>query len=208
MSQAERSPALLLLGPTGAGKSPLGQVLETRGFQGARCVHFDFGANLRRLAEADTRSLLSRADLDVLHEVLRTGALLEDRQFPIAERIVRSFLARSGADRRTVVALNGLPRHVGQAAGVDRILEIRLLVNLDCSGQTVLERIRSDIGGDRAGRMDDDGESVRKKLALFAARTAPLLDHYRGLGVRIETVEVTPRTTAEEVWEQLDHRGE
>jgi hypothetical protein len=40
-------PALLLLGPTGAGKTPLGDWLEAHGLWGRPCHHFDFGANLR-----------------------------------------------------------------------------------------------------------------------------------------------------------------
>ncbi len=42
--------AILLLGPTGSGKTPLGQALEKKGLAGRRCVHFDFGANLREIA--------------------------------------------------------------------------------------------------------------------------------------------------------------
>jgi adenylate kinase family enzyme len=41
--------AILLLGPTGSGKTPLGQVLEERGLWGHTCMHFDFGANLREI---------------------------------------------------------------------------------------------------------------------------------------------------------------
>jgi adenylate kinase len=39
--------ALLLLGPTGSGKTPLGERLERRSLRGRRCHHFDFGASLR-----------------------------------------------------------------------------------------------------------------------------------------------------------------
>jgi len=42
-----RNPAVLLLGPTGAGKTPLGEMIEARGLWGMSCLHFDFGANLR-----------------------------------------------------------------------------------------------------------------------------------------------------------------
>ncbi|MDW7761659.1 MAG: hypothetical protein SCM96_13625 [Acidobacteriota bacterium] len=43
-------PAVLILGPTGSGKTPLGRELETRGHAGRRCRHFDFGAEMRALA--------------------------------------------------------------------------------------------------------------------------------------------------------------
>ena len=41
--------AILLLGPTGSGKTPLGQVLEERGLWGHTSRHFDFGASLREI---------------------------------------------------------------------------------------------------------------------------------------------------------------
>ncbi len=44
-----RNAAILLLGPTGTGKTPLGNVLAVRGWRGLPCLHFDFGANLREL---------------------------------------------------------------------------------------------------------------------------------------------------------------
>ncbi|MCX7427258.1 MAG: hypothetical protein NTW96_16720 [Planctomycetia bacterium] len=46
-----RNDAMLLLGPTGSGKTPLGDLLERRGLGGRRCVHFDFGAHLRRIVK-------------------------------------------------------------------------------------------------------------------------------------------------------------
>jgi adenylate kinase len=202
---ATRRPALLLLGPTGSGKTPLGDLMAERGLGQAQCLHFDFGANLRRIVDRNRPDrLISREDLDFLREVLDSGRLLEDEHFPLAERILRWFLARHGADTRTVIVLNGLPRHVGQAEAVDSILDVRAVVDLRCSAETVLERIRANVGGDRTGREDDDLESILAKLELFAERTAPLLDHYRALGATIETIEVSGRMTPEAMWGRLD----
>jgi adenylate kinase len=195
----QRYPALLLLGPTGSGKTPLGQQIEARSFGGMRCVHFDFGENLREVVARNCpdETITSR-DIEFLRGVLASGALLEDEQFPLAERILRSFLARRQADATTCVVLNGLPRHVGQAEAIDAILDIRAVVCLECSGETVLERLASNIGGDRGDRVDDELAGVRRKLQIFHRRTAPLVDHYRRRGVRIETIQVTPTMTAEE----------
>ena len=49
--------AILLLGPTGSGKSPLGDELEANGLNGRRCLHFDFGRRLRRAAEGRPATL-------------------------------------------------------------------------------------------------------------------------------------------------------
>ena len=43
-----RHRALLLLGPTASGKTPLGKLIEERGLWDFRWVHFDFGAQMRK----------------------------------------------------------------------------------------------------------------------------------------------------------------
>ena len=203
-----RNRAVVLVGPTGSGKTPLGDLIAERGLWHTACVHFDFGANLRFLVEQDQPDeIVSRDDLRFLRRVLRSGALLENEHFPLAERILRSFLSRSGADRRTMVVMNGLPRHVGQAEAVDAIVDVVAVVHLRCSGEVILERLGTNIGGDRAGRVDDDLESVRRKLALFSERTVPLLDHYRTSGTGIETIDVTATMTPAQIWGTLDRRG-
>ena len=72
-------PSLLLMGPTGSGKTPLGEEIERRGLDGRRCVHFDFGANLRAVA-ADPGSwdMLTAEELESVRTSLATGALFED----------------------------------------------------------------------------------------------------------------------------------
>ena len=47
----QRPSAILLLGPTGSGKTPLGELMERRGFGGRRCRHFDLGDRLRRFVQ-------------------------------------------------------------------------------------------------------------------------------------------------------------
>ena len=68
----------------------------------------------------------------------------------------------------------------------------------------VLERLRTDAGGDRAGRSDDDLESVRARLGLFEERTVPLVRHYVKQGVRVVSVEVAAQTSAGDVLAKLE----
>jgi adenylate kinase family enzyme len=197
-----RPDAILLLGPSGSGKTPLGRLLERDGLWGARCVHFDFGEQLRQAVEAvPPPAFLQPDEVRFLREVLATGALLEDEQFPIAERILRAFLERAG---EAPVVLNGLPRHVGQARHVAPLVEVRTVVCLDCPAETVLERIGSNVGRDRTGRADDDLAAVRQKLATYAERTAPLVEHYRQRGVRVVTIPVGAADRPEDTWRRLD----
>jgi adenylate kinase family enzyme len=204
----DRKTALLLLGPTGSGKTPLGDWIARGGLWGLRFVHFDFGESLRRAVEADRAGGLLRAEeIEFLREVLQSGALLENEHFSIAEKILRGFLAEQGTDRRASLVLNGLPRHAGQAESLGSIVDVQTVVCLSCAGETVLARLRSDTGGDRGQRVDDDLDSVLRKLAIYARRTTPLVDHYRACGARIETIEVTATMTAEEAWRILEGRG-
>ena len=118
--------AILLLGPTGSGKTPLGDCLERTGLWGRRCVHFDFGANLRRVAQGGAcPSVLTDRDLAVVRRSLETGRLLEDKDFHIAARILRAFAEQKGVGDRDFIILNGLPRHAGQARDVDAITAVR-----------------------------------------------------------------------------------
>ena len=200
-SPLKRCSAVLLLGPTGSGKTPLGDLLATRGWQGRRCLHFDFGAELRRLVQANRPGeIVSQNEIDFLRRVLDSGALLEDEHFPLAARILGAFLLAHDAEEDTWVVLNGLPRHAGQARAVEAIVRVRGVVQLQCSAETVLARIRGNAGGDRAGRIDDDPPAVGRKLATFRERTAPLVMHYRRQGAWVETIAVTADMTPEQMW--------
>ena len=199
--------AILLIGPTGAGKTPLGESLERHGLCGLRCAHFDFGSRMRRIVDADEAATgLHREEIEFLSSVLDSGALLEDRHFPIAERILRAFIADRHLGGTDLLVLNGLPRHAGQARGIGEMLDVRLVVELTCTADTVLRRIRTNSGGDRHNRSDDDVESVRRRLAIFRERTAPLLDFYRTHGVPILSLEVHAETKADDLRHLLGER--
>ena len=219
-SVKNRPRAVLLLGPTGSGKTPLGDLFEQRGLQlrswrEPYCLHFDFGANLRRLVDRGVpEGGITREDLDFLRCVLEEGALLEDEHFPLARCIFEAFLARrqaaSAVGNRgagSLVVLNGLPRHVGQAEAMDGIVEVVAVICLRCDETDVSSRIAANVGGDRQGRTDDDLAAVRHKLRIYNERTSPLVSHYRSRGVAIETFAINTQTTPEDVWEQVARGG-
>lgn len=197
--------ALLLLGPTGVGKTPLGHLIEQRGLWDTPFRQFDFGATLRTLVARGTPdSWVSAEDIAFLRGVLQTGALLEDAHFPLARRILESFLQQHQDAPRTRIVLNGLPRHVGQAASLEAIVDVRWVVSLACTAETVLARIAGNVGGDRLERTDDDPQAVRRKLEIFAQRTAPLVAHYQQRGARIFPLEVSATATPLEMWQRLE----
>lgn len=199
---------MLLIGPTGAGKTPFGDYLEKKGIGGKRCVHFDFGHQLRSVAgEGTAPSDLSREEHAFIEEVLARGLLLENEHFRIAGKILCSFARSRDFRREDVMVLNGLPRHKGQARDMDGIVDIRNLIVLDCAPEDVCERIRLNAGGDRSSRDDDGIELVRKKLEIFRSRTEPLIEHYAKAGGRVFRMKVGVSSTAEHLYSEFISMG-
>lgn len=193
--------AILLVGPTGSGKTPLGAYAEAAGFAGRRCVHFDFGCQLRLAAAGEPPANgLDAAATAHVREVLATGGLLENEAFAIAETILRRFIECQANRPDDIIVLNGLPRHVGQAERIARLLRITGIVHLQCTPGTVFARIRHNSGGDRTGRQDDTTEDIRRKLAIFEDRTAPLLEHYRRQGIPVITRTVSLQDSPAGLW--------
>ena len=171
--------AILLLGPTGVGKSPLGDVIAQNGLFGRTCHHLDFGSELRGAISGDHKSAAySTTELDFIHGVLERGLLLENEHFSLAKKIISLYLDRVGFAQHEVLVMNGIPRHTGQANDIATLAVIYAVVVLDCSADEVVCRIRENVGGDRTDRVDDNKELVDKKLSIFRERTAPLINHY------------------------------
>ena len=199
--------AIVIIGPTGSGKSPLGDLLAGDGLWKRRCVHFDFGAALRKIAAGEFAGDFTADEVRFVHNVLKTGALLEDKDFHIALRALKAELADKDAGEDCIVALNGLPRHTGQARDLQAIVNVTTVIVLDCNAETVLQRIASNAGGDRTDRRDDDTDAISRKLAIFAERTTPLADFYRNAGSRIHTAQITQTTTPQDLVSALDRLG-
>lgn len=201
-------PALLLLGPTGAGKTPLGGALARHGLWGRPCVHFDFGEQLRAATVTGPSRHLPPSAIDVIRQVLAGGALLRDDQFKIAAAILDHFLDAHPLRQDGLLVLNGLPRHVGQARALSGRVSMQALVLLEAQSDTVHARIRADAGGDRQGRCDDSLDAVCQKLSIFRDRTLPLVNHYRDQGVTLYRIPITVRTQPADIIDTLERRGE
>jgi adenylate kinase len=195
--------AILLLGPTGSGKTPLGDWLETRGLWNSPCRHFDFGANLRAAAAAGPTAGMTRHEIDFLKEMLAGGALLESESFYLAIRILNGFILQRTVRSDHWLVLNGLPRHVAQAQALSPILRVHAVIQLECEASVVRERLRHNAGGDRLSRTDDRAGLVARKLADYEARTRPLAAHYRERGARIIAATVGIDTQPAEIAAQL-----
>ena len=194
-------PSWLLVGPTGAGKTPLGRLMEAGGLGGRRCLHFDFGAELRAIADApEMWPCLAAAEIEVILRSLGTGALLEDHEFPIALKVLRTFIRSRGLGENDRLILNGLPRHIGQARMMEDFVRVLAVVSLEATPEVVRERILFDTGGDRVERPDDELRAIRQKLVLFRMRTLPLIEYYENREVPVIRITVGARMTAEDMY--------
>lgn len=197
-------PAWLLLGPTGSGKSPLGDEIERRGLGGRRCAHFDFGAVLRSIAaDPGAYAGLGEAEIGAIRASLASGALFEAGDTPMIIKIVEGFAAARELGASDLVVFNGLPRHIGQAESLAGVVGVVRVVLLDAPADVIGERMRRDPGGDREGRPDGSAAAVRRRLADYRERTLPLADHFRRLGVPVLLIPVTAAMTAGEMYERL-----
>ena len=187
--------AILILGATGSGKTPFGAQLETQPLWGRKWRHFDFGEKLRNAAAKGGNQFLSKEELSIIENSLKTNSLLEDKDFPIAEKILKNFLMEKNIEPiLDVVILNGLPRHIGQAEALDKIMDIKAVIYFAATPSVLFERIKSNVGGDRADRTDDSIEEISRKLEIFKNQTMPLLDYYKNLDRTILEVEVDEDT--------------
>ncbi len=89
---------------------------------------------------------------------------------------------------------------------MDELLDVQGVIHLSAGAEVVRQRILRDTGGDRAGRADDDLDSIRRKLEIYQQRTAPLVDFYRARNVPIAEISVTADMTPPQMWDELRGR--
>ena len=192
---AKKYKAMLLLGATGSGKTPLGQQMEVMDLWWNNYFHFDFGEQLRQAVKEESQ-VLSAEEKERVKNILEKNELLEDKDFPIAQKLLLKFIAdrkigeREGDEDDDVIVLNGLPRHLGQANALADIVDIKFIVFLNCPPGVAHERIKYNCGGDRTDRVDDSYEEVKRKIEIFYDQTFPLIEFYRSQGKNIVEVAV------------------
>ncbi len=167
---------LILLGPPGAGKGTQAQRLVRK----HRIVHLSTGDMLRAAVAAGT-PVGQRAKT-----IMDAGQLVPDE---VVVAIIADRIDEPDAKRGFV--LDGFPRTVPQAKALDRLLAERGLkldgvIELKVDEGILLKRIETRVAemtarGEKL-RADDNPEVLKGRLAAYRTQTAPLADHYAGLG--------------------------
>jgi adenylate kinase len=189
---------ILLLGAPGSGKGTQGQLLAER----LGLPKITTGDLLRAAVKQGTR--LGREAKGYMDK----GALVPD---DVILRMIGERLRQ--ADARAGFLLDGFPRTIAQAEGLERLLKdlgrpLERVVYFDVSEPELLRRLTGRrvcracqsayhlvsapprtagvcdrCGGELYQREDDSEATVRNRLNVYARQTAPLLDWYRGKNV-------------------------
>lgn len=192
---------IILLGPPGAGK-------------GTQAAHVAQSLKLAHVASGDLfrQALEQGTDLALkARSYMEAGKLVPDELTVsmVLERL-------KAPDCETGVVLDGFPRNLKQSEALDKALSgqnrsIDWVVYIKVSEEEVLRRLggrwicrscqlpyhatespprvqgRCDrCGGELYQRPDDNVETIKKRLAVYAQETAPLIDYYAQRGKLIE----------------------
>lgn len=189
---------IIFLGPPGAGKGTHAQMLMNE----MGIPQISTGDMLRQAIKAETElGVLAKGFID-------RGELVPDE---VVIGIVKERLTQ--ADCRKGYILDGFPRTVPQAEALSRFARIDCALNLSLEDEVIISRLsgrrvclkcgatyhtdllagRNDCtacGEKLVQRKDDAPETVKNRLSVYAAQTAPLIDYYREKGL-LRTVECT-----------------
>lgn len=188
---------IVLLGAPGSGKGTQAQRLQS-----------EFGipqistGDLLRQAVADDTPLgqAAKAAMDA-------GELVSDE---IVLGMIKARIAEP--DAATGFVLDGYPRNEAQAAALASVLEeidqpLDCAVLMDVDFDILMKRLTGrrtcsvtgkllnvyfspqaeldaciEAGGELLQRADDNEDTIRNRLEVYSSQTAPLIEHYRGLG--------------------------
>ena len=196
---------LIFLGPPGAGKGTMAQLLMAD----AGIPQISTGDMLRQAMKAGTEMGLSAK------RYIEAGELVPDE---VVIGIVKDRL--QAEDCKNGYILDGFPRTVPQAEALAEFAKIDVALNIALDDEVIINRLggrrvclkcgatyhvstlngREDCaacGEKLVQRKDDAPETVKNRLAVYAAQTAPLIDYYAKKGL-LKTVECAPKATVQE----------
>lgn len=192
---------LILLGAPGAGKGTQGALLAD-----ALGVPKIATGDMLRDAVREGTALGTQAK-----GFMDAGALVPD---DVILGMVRERLQQDDAQGGAI--FDGYPRNAAQAASLDAMLaeigrKIDAVLYLEVDDDAIVRRMSgrrtdpetglvyhvehnpppAEIAARCVIRPDDVEETVRKRLEVYRASTAPLVEHYRSAGVPVHTVDGT-----------------
>ena len=164
---------VILFGPPGAGKGTQAARLK----EAHNLAHLSTGDMLRAAVAAGT-AVGREAEV-----VMAAGKLVSDELIctVVAERIEEPDCANG-------FILDGFPRTLAQAEALDRMLaqkgkRIDVVVEITVDEDVLICRIEGRAADSGGARADDNVETLKKRLEVYHAQTAPVLPFYRAKGI-------------------------
>ncbi|MDJ0929957.1 adenylate kinase [Breoghania sp.] len=164
---------LILLGPPGAGKGTQAERLVKK----HGIVQLSTGDMLRAAVKAATPIALKAK------EVMDRGDLVSD------DIMVKIIEDRTGEpDCANGYILDGFPRTIAQAEALEALLAkhetaLDAVIELRVDDEILAERIEKRAKETGGARADDNIETLRKRLEVYHAQTAPLVSFYSERGM-------------------------
>ena len=164
---------LILLGPPGAGKGTQAERLVEK----HEIVQLSTGEMLRAAVAAGTpvgqkaKAIMERGEL-VPDEIM--VSIISDRT--------------DEPDCANGFILDGFPRTIAQADALSDLLakkglQLDAVVEVKVDDAALLARIEKRAAETGGARADDNAETLKKRLDVYHAQTAPLIDYYAGRGM-------------------------
>eukprot|EP00439_Symbiodinium_sp_Y106_P054523 s3681_g7.t1 len=148
--------------------------------KGTQCTRIKDEFNLIHLSTGD----LMRAEVKAgsflggeIEKHMSAGTLVPD---DIVLQLLKKAMIKNQDTNRFL--LDGFPRAVEQAQRFEReIAEVSFMLYLEASHETMMGRIKGR-AATNPGRVDDNDETVRKRLEVFDQQTLPLCSYYGPIG--------------------------
>ncbi|MEZ2419879.1 adenylate kinase [Luteibacter sp. RCC_6_2] len=161
---------LVLFGAPGSGKGTQATRLKER----LGVPHISTGDLLRAEIKAGTELGLKAKGL------MDAGQLLPD---DIMLGIIEHRLGEP--DAKPGFILDGYPRNLAQADALDTVLArigqpLDVVVKLDVPDSAIIDRC--EVRFEKEGRPDDNPDTVKRRLGIYADQTAPVADFYKQRG--------------------------
>lgn len=157
---------VLIFGAPGSGKGTQSEELIRR----YEFRHISTGELLR--AEIKAQTELGQAAAGYINE----GHLVPDSLIvDMMEKLISTLVDTEG------IIFDGFPRTIPQAEAMETMLahhgwKVDIVLNLQVPEEMLIERLLN--RGKVSGRSDDNIETIRKRLDVYANETAPLVDFF------------------------------